>query len=164
MRLFPNEAMEENEAEYYQPPVKRTKAEELNDILSKYSGIGSTAIQTLNILNHIKKEMMFFEATQECPKYFKRLKNCLDTFPPSSVEAEYQNSVVVVSSVIEWLKCWTCDQHSLSSKPTCTILLCPWERHFGAHSPAWWSWQAVLNYNHISIKLQADSNNCPLKS
>ena len=24
--------------------------------------------------------------------------------------------------------------------------------------PAWWSWQAVLNFNHISIKLQADSN------
>ena len=32
MRLFPNEAMKENEAEYYQPPVKKTKAEELNDI------------------------------------------------------------------------------------------------------------------------------------
>ena len=25
-------------------------------------------------------------------------------------------------------------------------------------SPAWWPWQAVLNFNHISIKLQADSN------
>ena len=80
--------MKENEAEYYQPSVKRTKAEELNDILSKHSGIGSTAIQTPNILNHIKKEMMFFEATQECPKALKRLKNCLDTFQPSSVEAE----------------------------------------------------------------------------
>ena len=50
------------------------------------------------------------------------------------------------------------DQHDLGSKPTRAILLCPWERHFTAHSPAWWSWQAVLNYNHISIKLQADSN------
>ena len=27
-----------------------------------------------------------------------------------------------------------------------------------ALSPAWWSWQAVLNYIHISIKLQAESN------
>ena len=27
-----------------------------------------------------------------------------------------------------------------------------------AHSLVWWSWQAVLNYSHISIKLQADSN------
>ena len=36
--------------------------------------------------------------------------------------------------------------------------LCPWERHFTAHSPAWRFWQAVLNSNHISIKLQADSN------
>ena len=45
-----------------------------NHILSKHSGIGSTAIQTPNILNYIKKEMVFFEATQECPKALKRLK------------------------------------------------------------------------------------------
>ena len=35
-------------------------------------------------------------------------------------------------------------------------LLCPWERHFMTLSPAWWSWQAVLNYSHISTKLQVD--------
>ena len=50
------------------------------------------------------------------------------------------------------------DQNDLGSKPTRAIPLCPWERHFTAHSPAWWSWQAVLNYIHISIKLQADNN------
>ena len=33
----------------------------------------------------------------------------------------------------------TDDQHGLGSKPTCVILLCPWERHFTALSPAWWS-------------------------
>ena len=60
--------------------------------------------------------------------------------------------------MVEWLKCWARDQHGLSSKPTRTILLCPRERHFTAHSPTWWSWQAVLNLNYISIKLQADSN------
>ena len=60
--------------------------------------------------------------------------------------------------MVEWLKCHACDQHGLGSKPTCAILLCPWERHFMAHSPAWWSWYAVLNYSHISVKLQADSN------
>ena len=63
-----------------------------------------------------------------------------------------------VGSVVEWLKRRARDQHGLGSKPTRAILLCPWERHFTAHSPAWWSWQAVLNYSHISIKLQADSN------
>ena len=52
----------------------------------------------------------------------------------------------------------TRDQHGNGSKPTRAILLCTWERHFTALSPAWWSWQAVLNYSHISIKLQADSN------
>ena len=31
------------------------------------------------------------------------------------------------------------DQHGLGSKPTCVILLCPWERHFTVLSPAWWS-------------------------
>ena len=45
----------------------------------------------------------------------------------------------VVSSVVEWLKHRTDDQHSLGSKPTCAILLCPWERHFTALSPGWWS-------------------------
>ena len=47
---------------------------------------------------------------------------------------------------------------SYGLKPTGVILLCPWERHFTALSPVWWSWQALLNFNHISTKLQADSN------
>ena len=49
---------------------------------------------------------------------------------------------------VEWLERCDCD---LSSKPTCTILLCVWERHFMALSLAWWSWQTVLNFSHISI-------------
>ena len=63
-----------------------------------------------------------------------------------------------VGSMVEWLKRRARDQHRLGSKPTRAILLYPWERHFTAHSPAWWSWQAVRNYSHLSIKLQADSN------
>ena len=35
-------------------------------------------------------------------------------------------------SVVDWLKHQTDDQHSLGSKPTCAILLYPWERHFTA--------------------------------
>ena len=64
----------------------------------------------------------------------------------------------VIASVVEWLKRRAYDQHGLGSKPTCAILLCPWERHFTALFPACWSWEAVLNFNHISIKLPADSN------
>ena len=60
--------------------------------------------------------------------------------------------------MVKWLECWDCDQQDLGSKPTHTILLCPWERHFTAHSPAWYSWQAVLNFSNISIKFQVDSN------
>ena len=63
-----------------------------------------------------------------------------------------------VGSVVEWLKHRIDDQHGLGSKPTCAILLCLWERHFTALSPAWWSWQAVLYYSNISTKLLADSN------
>ena len=44
-----------------------------------------------------------------------------------------------VGGVVEWLKHRTDDQHGLGSKPTQAILLCPWERHFTALSPAWWS-------------------------
>ena len=60
-------------------------------------------------------------------------------------------SCVLVGSVVEWLKRRARDQHRLGSKPTPALLLCPWERHFTAHSPAWRSWQAVLNYGCISI-------------
>ena len=63
-----------------------------------------------------------------------------------------------VGSVVEWLKRRDRDQHSFGSIPTRAILLCPWERHFTALSPAWWSYKPVLNYSHISIILQADSN------
>ena len=56
--------------------------------------------------------------------------------------------------MVEWLKHHAHDQHGLGSKPTCAILLCPWERHFTELFPAWWSWQAVLKFNPISIKLQ----------
>ena len=66
--------------------------------------------------------------------------------------------MLYVGSVVEWLKRRARDQHGLGSKPTPAILLCPWKRHFTAYSPAWWSWQTVLNSSYISIKLQADSN------
>ena len=78
------------------------------------------------------------------------------TLPTADLILQEYNHVF--GSVMEWLKHRTDDQHGLGSKPTCAILLCPWERHFTAHSPAWWSWQAVLNYNNISTKLLADSN------
>ena len=68
------------------------------------------------------------------------------------------NPDLPVGSMVEWLKRCAYDQHSLGSKPTRGILLCSWKRHFTALSPAWWSWQAVLNYSRISIKLQADNN------
>ena len=64
----------------------------------------------------------------------------------------------LVGSVVELLKRRAYDQHGLGLKPTRAILLCPWETHFMAVYPAWWSWQVALNYSHISIKLQADSN------
>ena len=69
---------------------------------------------------------------------------------------ERRNNFVTkqAGSVVEWLKCCDCNRHGLGSKPTCAILFCPWERHFAALSPAWRSWQAVLNFSHISIKLK----------
>ena len=69
------------------------------------------------------------------------------------LNAEYTE--LICRQRVEWLKRRARDQHHLGSKPTRIILLCYWERHFTAF---WWSWQAVLNYSHISIKLQADSN------
>ena len=39
--------------------------------------------------------------------------------------------------MVEWLEHQECDRHGLGSKPTRAILLCSWERHFTALSPAW---------------------------
>ena len=58
--------------------------------------------------------------------------------------------------MFEWLERRDCNQHGFASKPTRAILLCPC--YFTTFSPTWWSWQAVRNYSHISIKFQADSN------
>ena len=60
--------------------------------------------------------------------------------------------------MVEWLEHRAYDQHGCRSKPNQAIPLCLWQRRFTAFSPAWWSWQVVLSYSHISIKLQADSN------
>ena len=67
-------------------------------------------------------------------------------------------SSVLVGSVVEWLGRRDCDRHGLDSKATRSILLCLWESHFKEISPVWQSWKAVLNFSHISIKLQVDSN------
>ena len=54
------------------------------------------------------------------------------------------------------LKCW---RYALLRRGMkVSILLCPWERHFTALFPAWWSWQTILNYSNISTKLLANSN------
>ena len=73
-------------------------------------------------------------------------------------EAAKTLSPKLVGSVVEWLERRNCDGYGLGSKLTCAIMLCPWERLFTALSPAWWSWQAVLNFSHISIKFQVNSN------
>ena len=57
---------------------------------------------------------------------------------------------------VEWVK--RC-AYGLGSKPTRAILLCPWEKHFTALSPVWWSWQASSSkFQSYPYKIQADSN------
>ena len=45
-------------------------------------------------------------------------------------------SVILVRSVVEWLKRRAYDQHGRGSKLTHAIPLCLWERHFTELSPA----------------------------
>ena len=48
--------------------------------------------------------------------------------------------MITVGSTIKWLEPCEYDQYGLGSKSSFAILLCPWERHFMALSPALWSW------------------------
>ena len=67
------------------------------------------------------------------------------------VVAIFTHIYIYVGSMVEWLEPH-CDQYGLSLKPVCTILFHPYKSHFMALSLACWSWQAVLNFNHICIK------------
>lgn len=91
-RLFPNGSIDESAEDLKhfitgEPPMKKSKEEELNDILCQTEDQHLDRVQE-NVLTHIKREMTFYEATKECPKVLKRLKSCLNSLPPSSVEAE----------------------------------------------------------------------------
>ena len=70
-----------------EPPMKKSKAKELNDILCQPDNQHLDRVQE-NILTHTKKEMTFYEATKECLKVLKSLKSCLNSLSPSSVEVE----------------------------------------------------------------------------
>ena len=70
-----------------EPSTKKSKTEELNDILCHTEDQHLDRFQE-NMLNHIKKEMTFYEATRECPKILKIIKSCLNSLPPFSVEVE----------------------------------------------------------------------------
>ena len=54
---------------------------------------------------------------------------------------EPASSFITKNHQTEWLNRRDRDRHGLGSKPTRAILtlLYPWERHFTALSPAWWS-------------------------
>ena len=70
-RLFPscpiNESAEDLEYDITEEhPEKKSKAEELNDILCQLEDQHLDRVQE-NVLTHMKKEMTFYEATKECP-------------------------------------------------------------------------------------------------
>ena len=90
---------------------------------------------------------------QQTPKpYFNNVK----ITKKETTKSKEIVSVRFLASVVEWSKREYGDRHGLVSKTYSRHSVVSWERHFAALSPA--SRQAVLNYSHISIKLQADSN------
>ena len=67
--------------------MKKSKAEELNNILCHPDDQHLHRVQE-NALTRMKKNITFYEATQEYPKVLKSLKSCLNSLPPFSVKAE----------------------------------------------------------------------------
>ena len=60
--------------------------------------------------------------------------------------------------MVEWSQRRDCDRYGLSLKPTSAILLCPWERHLRHFSLLGVIDKATLNFSHIPVRFQADSN------
>ena len=67
--------------------MKKSKAEELNDILCQPEDQHLDCGQE-NILTYIKKKKTRYEATEECSKVLKSLKSCLNSLPPFFIKAE----------------------------------------------------------------------------
>ena len=63
-----------------------------------------------------------------------------------------------VGSVVEGLEHRACGRHGLGSEPARAMLWYPWERHFTELFFAWWSWQVLATFSHISIKLKKQNN------
>ena len=61
--------------------------------------------------------------------------------------------------MVRCLKRRDCERHGLGSKPTRSILLCPWKKHFTALCSVWQSWHAVLDFSYVSIKLKTEMKN-----
>ena len=94
-----------------------------------------TQNRTIHVTNEIEIPRSACENKQ-------KLTNLLKNVYFTRCSGAPKNSTILlafIGSVVEWLKHRTDDQHDLGSKPTYAILLCPWERHFTALSPAWWS-------------------------
>ena len=74
--------------------------------------------------NILLNNFLYEEASTVAKNFFSKL---------SLVKSQFR---LDKKSVVDWLERLTHDQHGLGSKPTRAILLCPWERHFTALSPA----------------------------
>ena len=119
---------------------------ELSTAISQLSTSSGPDQITYPLLSHLPQSALHFLlyifnlswSTHTFPSAWKQstIIPILKPGKPSNLPSSY---IHIVDSVVEWLKHRTDDQHGLGSKPTCTILLCPWERHFTALSPAWWS-------------------------
>ena len=72
----------------------------------------------------------------------------------------FPSGIFTVGRVAKWLKRRAGDRHGFRSKATRAILLCSWETYFMlCHFPAWRSWQAVLNYSFMYIKVKTKLKN-----
>ena len=133
----------------------------MRPILASKNSFNYQAVVWLNtILTPLQEQSSVLKDTFSFCKLISKIPQLNQTFLVSFVVQSLFTNIQVNFTInlgrqrVEWLKRRARDQHGLGSKLTRAILLCPWEKHFMAHSPAWWSWQAVLNYSHISIKLQ----------
>ena len=109
----------------------------------RLNGYGVPQGSTLGLLLSLLYVNDFPNAVQSVPRLFAD-DTCL-LFRHSNPIILQEKLNQEMSFLCNWynsskLKRRARDQHGLDLKPTLAILLCPWERHFTAHSPAWWSW------------------------
>ena len=119
--------------------IKENRRITINELAESLGVSAGSAVKIMDTLGYSKVCARWFPKQLTEAHKQSRLEACSELLEYCHSEKTFLQRIVIgdetwVHHLVEWLKRRAYDQHGLGLKPTCAILLCPWERHFTALS------------------------------